>query len=469
MTAPTRVELDRRLAATADLGSETHGLLSAEDFKRSNHRDEIAEPLPAHAAKKSGPLVRRPEQFSYERGIARAAWSDPDVELKFDLMRLDRRSGELSAELTVLGGPVLLHRARLNLASTRTRSELTNHLAKRMAGPDWSDLLESATWQVIEAYRQGAPAFLLRDTEQPTAAGWAMKPILLARDPVILFGDGGSLKSYTSLAASIALQSGLAMTDGFEPARSFRVAYLDFEWNAWPHKRRLRALCGPGQLPDILYVPCQTSGPLTHQVERLQRIFQESQIDYAVIDSVALACDGPPEEAQSALGFFQALSRLEVGSQLIAHTNREGDTSKPFGSAFWHNSARMTWYIKRQRANGSSSVDIALFNRKSNDGAQLEKPIGLRFHFSEDSTTINPIDVAATPELEAQTYLRDRMARAVSDGAKTAHELAEKLEVPLNTIVQTAKRWDGRLFVKLTNTPDGIHRIGRLDLSDSVT
>src|SRR5438445_8617911 len=127
MSAPTQSELDARLAATVDLGHETRGLSSAVDFKRHSLREQDGGSAPtAHEVKKAAPLVRKPERFTYERGIARASWSEPDVELKFDLLRLDRRSGELSAELTVLGGPELLHRARLNLASTRTRSELTN-------------------------------------------------------------------------------------------------------------------------------------------------------------------------------------------------------------------------------------------------------------------------------------------------------------------------------------------------------
>ena len=460
--APSREELDARLRRTADLGLETRGLVSAEEIRRSNGHDVDDQVVPPAkpATPQSSPLVRKPDHFSYERGIAWASWSEPDVELKFDLMRLDRRSGELSAELTVIGGPELLHRARINLASTRSRSELATHLNKRMNGPDWPGLLESAGWQVIEAFRLGAPAFLLRDAVEPAAAGWALKPILLARDPVLLFGDGGALKSYTALASAISLQTGLSLIDGFEPSRAFRVAYLDFEWSPTAHKRRMRALCGPGDLPDILYVPCQVNGPLNHQVERIQRQFQDHRIDYAVIDSVGLATDGPPEEAASALSFFQALARLEVGSLLTAHTNRDGDTSKPFGSVYWHNSARQTWFIKRERANGTSSVDVALFNRKVNDGAQREKPIGLRFQFSDSTTTIRQREIASIPELEAQTYIRDRMAHALTAGAKTAAELAVELEASVNTIIQTAKRWDGRRFVKIVDPVDGIHRIG---------
>lgn len=406
-------------------------------------------------------------EFSYARGIARCTWPDPGVELKFDLLRLERRTGELTAEVTTFtgsnGSTGLLHRARCNLGSTRSLAEYTNHLGKRLSGPDWPGLVETAAWKVIEAFRQGPPAFLLRDAIEPPATGWALKPILLARDPVILFADGGQLKSYQALAFAVSLQSGLSLAADLEPARPFRVAYCDWEWTDWPHKRRLRALCGPGELPELLYVPCQSGGPLSHQVERLQRIFEEHHIDYAVMDSVGLACDGPPEEAQSALGFFQALARLEVGSLLIAHTNRDGDGSKPFGSAFWHNSARATWAVKRVRTVGATGIDIGLFQRKANDGAMREKPIGLHFEFAAGSTSITSADVdGATPETQAQSLLRDRVAYAVRDEAKTYVEVAAELNVPLNSIVQTVRRWEGRTFVKLTDTSDGIHRIGRL-------
>src|SRR5439155_20598096 len=116
--------------------------------------------------------------------------------------------------------------------------------------------------------------------------------------------------------------------------------------------------------------------------------FHEQRIAYAVVDSVALACDGPPEEAQVALSFFQALSRLEVGSGLLAHVNRTGDTDKPFGSAFWHNSARATWYVERVQEIGETHLDLGLYQRKIND-CPPSPPLGIRFAFSADSTVID--------------------------------------------------------------------------------
>ncbi len=45
----------------------------------------------------------------------------------------------------------------------------------------------------------------------------------------------------------------------------------------------------------------------------------------------------------------------------LAHVNRAGDMAYPFGSAFWHNLARMTWSLE---ADGVRSI---LSPRKSNN------------------------------------------------------------------------------------------------------
>jgi hypothetical protein len=396
--------------------------------------------------------------FSFSRGIATCAWSDPAVALKFDLMRSERRTGELSAEVTATSGTNgstgLLHRARIRLDSTRSLAEFSNHLGRRLSGPDWPGLVEAAAWKVIEAYRQGPPAFMLRDAVEPPATGWALKPILLGRDPVILFADGGQLKSYQALAFAVSLQNGVALTAELAPSRPFRVAYLDWEWTEWPHKRRLRALCGPGELPELLYVPCQSGGPLSQQVERIQRIFEQHRIDYAVIDSVGLACDGPPEEAQSALGFFQALGRLEVGSLLIAHTSRAEDTSKPFGSVFWHNSARGTWLVKRIRTVGTTAVDVGLYQRKANDGALRDQPIGLRFDFAGGSTTVTAVDLDEARAQEVGTTA-GRMANLLAAAAMTDDEIATKLGVSAATVRSVLKRHSAR-FMRLPDRSIGL-------------
>ena len=57
-----------------------------------------------------------------------------------------------------------------------------------------------------------------------------------------------------------------------------------------------------------------------------------------------MATDGPPESSVEALKYFRTLHRIGVrGSLGIAHVTKNGDGAdqKPFGSAYWHNLARM--------------------------------------------------------------------------------------------------------------------------------
>jgi hypothetical protein len=263
--------------------------------------------------------------------------------------------------------------------------------------------LETASWQVVDAFRKGRPSLALWDAQPPPGGTLLLPPLIPANEPTVLFGDGGHAKSYLALALALSIHSGRPLVGGMKPTATLRTAYLDFEWHQWPHKQRAQALWG-NEIPPprtFEYVPCQVEGPLCHQVDRLRGIFQEKQIQYAVIDSVALACDGPPEEAQVALRFFQALSRLEVGSTSLAHINRGGDSQKPFGSAFWHNSARATWYVQRVQEEDSPILDLGLYNRKVNDGARVA-PLGLRFEFGTGRTTITRTDLGTVPDLAAE-------------------------------------------------------------------
>ena len=50
--------------------------------------------------------------------------------------------------------------------------------------------------------------------------------------------------------------------------------------------------------------------------------------------------------------FFAAIARIGLPSLTLAHVTGAGDLSKPFGSVFWHNLARVTWSASRVSAEG---------------------------------------------------------------------------------------------------------------------
>jgi len=407
-------------------------------------------------------LKQHPD-FSFAHGAARVRWDTPQlVTIEFDYLRADARSGELKGQVTVTSGAPgsigLLHRANLNLTSTQGRTAVVRQLATRAKdqGADWNALVEQACYLTIEAHRAGDPAILLKNAVRPPDSGWLLPPFVLGRLPTILFGDGGTAKSYLSLAAAISIHSGQELLS-IKPTAQVNVAYLDWEFDAWEHKDRMRRLVGD-DMPALVYVPCV--GPLRDQVDRLQRVIREHNIGFVVIDSVGMACEGPPEEAQSALGFFDALRSLQVGALCVAHVNRAGDTDRPFGSTFWHNSARSTWYAKKQQEAAASTLTVGLFNRKSNTGP-LSGPIGFTLAFDDHQTSIERTDVRDVPDLAGQVPLKYRISREIGGGALSVPELTRLLGESDTSIRKACERDTGKLFARIPGL-DGVIRFGLL-------
>jgi hypothetical protein len=409
-------------------------------------------------------LAGKGPQLIAERGVYTVLWHVPEqVQFEFDLLRVDRRTGTMTAEVTVwTHWPVTdyIHSASLNLSSTQARSTLAKHLAGRVKDRelDWPALVETAVVKVRNAYRAGEPAILLRDAPEPMLSGAILPPIVSTEGATLWYGDGGTGKSELALAAGCVIHSGRGdVLAGLEPVAMRRTAFLDWEWTASVHRGRLSRLWPDDELPDLMYVRC--SLPLAQDVERLRRMVREHGIEFVVIDSVALAAGGDPERAETAIEFYGGLRQLEVDALLIAHVTKQGDGEKPFGSTFWHNSARSTWYVRKAQDAGSSSLRVAMVNKKAND-APLALPLGLEIEHGPASTVIRRTDLAADSDLAREVPLRLRIKEALMGGSLSYAELAERLEADPDSVRRTVARWVGKSFS--TWTDDGVLRVGVL-------
>lgn len=391
-------------------------------------------------------------------GDGRYVLEVPRLALLLDLDRLRRDRGSLHGELLVRCGLPgvrasngVLYAGNVNASAVRDLRDVAGHLSGRASIPglDWTELLGDLFTRTLDAERQGRPAVSLRDLPRPDGAEDVEVDglRLLRRHPVILFGDGGAAKSY------LALHLAARLSDA-----GLRVLYADWEFAGEDHRDRLERLCG-GDMPDVRYVRCER--PMTAEADRLRRIVREDAIDYLVADSVAFAADGPPEAAEVAGAYFRALRSIGVGSLNIAHTTKaEGGDLKPFGSTFWHNGARSTWYVKRAAGeDGSPRISIALFNRKANLGP-IAPAVGFDVEFGDDRTTFTRSDVASMgPDVAGQLPLSVRMAAALRGGAMTIVELASEIDAKVDSVAKVARRQDGRRFVRVPG-PDGVYRIG---------
>jgi hypothetical protein len=386
--------------------------------------------------------------------------ADRGVEYRVDRLRRDRHElvGELAVSCDLAGARVVdgvLSFGTFNFSSPRARQEHAKRLAERArtnGKVDWQAQLEEVCQRVLLAERAGAPALVLRDLPRPVAEldhtvdGFRFPQ----RHPTILFGDGGTMKSYFSLhlACSLSEQSGL------------RVALFDWELDERQHRLRLEML-RPHGMPDVRYVRCDR--PLMYEVDRLQRIARTDALDYVVYDSAGFACNGRPEDAEQALAYFRAVRQIGPGSLHIAHiTKAEGGDQKPFGSSFWHNSARSTWFVTLAATSPDGRVStLGLFNRKANLGP-LQPAVGVEVSFEGEVTRFGRVDVASIEELAEKLPIWQRMQKKLRRGPQTLATLAEDLGEKIETLDRTVRRKSG-MFTRVTSSDDHISRIALVE------
>lgn len=386
--------------------------------------------------------------------------------LHFHAQRVSRnRYGELRCTLEVtsaIAGVAVLDEDRyvlnrwdnVNLSTASGRKGIAadlERMVKTRGQANWHSLIDALYYEVGRAEQVGQPALVLSRVERHTA-----DPMfdldgfrLLSKHPTILFGDGGSMKSYLAL-----YWAGRLMQMGR------RVGYFDWEQSVTDHRERAERLFSQ-HVPDVVYVPC--SRPLIYEIDRLVQIKHDHSLDYAVFDSVAFACQGKPEDAENASAYNRAVRQLEIGSLHIAHiTKGENGDQRPFGSAFWHNQARATWFAKAEAPAESNTKTrtIGLHNRKVNFGPYLP-PVGFQFTFEPDRTQIQRVDLADVETLAEDLPLWQRIKPLVKHRPVPLAELAEELGANIKSIEKAVRRRSG-LFALVPGT-DGITRVGLLE------
>ncbi len=373
-------------------------------------------------------------------GRYRLRFDHSGIELEVD--RLRRRFDELVGELTVrcdLAGAQtiegVLCSSDFNFSSLTARQRHAGVLANRArtnSKLDWHGALDWCCQLVLRAEREGQAPVRLAEVARPIKGGDDHEVhgfSLPRRHPAIAFGDGGGGKSLIALWLAGTLAS-----------RGLRVGFFDYELAAPDHRERLEQLFGADLPADLWYVRCEA--PLARDSDRLRRLVAEQRLDYLVFDSVGYACDGAPESAEAALGYFQALRRLgPVGSLHLAHISKaEGADRRPFGSAFWHNSARATWFIKPSDDSAASdTLSIGVFERKRNLGRQ-RAPFGLEVQFTPERTTFHRVDIATVPEFASRVSINQRIASALRGGSMTREALAAELDTNPETLRRTLNR-----------------------------
>lgn len=383
------------------------------------------------------------------------------IEVRVDRIDHDRNAVKADVVMKSLRpGQAGQVRDRTNLLTLNGKNSLIRKAAASIPEIDWDHLVEVVAETVVIAIREGEPVRRLADLPVRERLSHRFWPFLVDGQPTLLFGHGGGLKSTIARYCAVHVAHGLARA---EPGG---VLVLDWESDEdeWRNGIGMVATGLGVPIPDnIAYRYC--SQRLADDVEELERVMAEFAIELIIVDSAAYAVGGEPEKADATMQLYGALRTLRKTSLIIGHVTNENDPKRPFGSVFWVNSARSVWQTKRVQAPGADSLELGLFHRKVNAGKLLQ-PTGFRVtfrqahpdHYSDgDSVTFQSVDVRDVPELAGDLPLRQQIAGALRDGARSVEWLAEQLNKPEGQI--RARLGDGlkrKQFVKASNGEWGL-------------
>ncbi|MCA9469852.1 MAG: AAA family ATPase [Nitrospira sp.] len=361
-------------------------------------------------------------------------WEDPPIHIRLD--RFIEKSGTIHAEMTVSrvegeGKLFRLIQAQVDLLSLRVRRESADFLKKIAPTISWWHIIEQVFVHGVDEYRLGEPALPLSDEVAIQELTYRLDPLIPESEGTVLYADGGSGKTYVGLFCALLVQQGQSLL-GLTGTKG-NVLYLDYEANysvmAYRAKKlRLGHPCLKVAVPH--YRRCIR--PLHEDLPALERIVTEQEIQFLVVDSLALACGKELERPEAPIQLFAALRTLKVTSLLITHTPKNTEDKKAFGSVYFSNLARSVWEVRKVQEAGESTLKIGLYHRKANYGP-LHKPQGFCITFGE-AIEVSTYDLSEEPDLAKGLPLRIRIEQVMKSGPRTAKMLAEELDVPVTQI-----------------------------------
>lgn len=343
-------------------------------------------------------------------------WQDWELAIEVTRTRQHRdgrTTGEVKITTTAPGVAPLLHQAQLNFTSSRSQQDLARILSGQYGSVSWTEVIGQLCFYVLEQVRQGEPVEDIDSDGEFEPPRYLLRPLLPLGKPTVLFGQGGTSKSYLALAIAACVR--LPWQDnplGLEvPEEPTNVLYLDYETDRDEIGWRLKCLTKGMGTPKthIRYRRC--AAVLSDDIQEIKKIVEDSNIGLVVVDSLGLACGGELKESQPAITLFGAIRQMKVTSLLLTHTTKPQEGSKdatPYGSAFFSNYARSVWEVRKVQELGADSMEVGLFHSKVNS-SKMFQPIGFHIAFTDDMVTVKRRNVTDIPGFAKKVPIKTRV------------------------------------------------------------
>ena len=361
-------------------------------------------------------------------------WSKEKIHIQVKNVRADKTdvTGIIRITTSASGYAPNLHWGRMNFLAANTRATLEKTLDKLYPEcTNWHGILDQLAYFCVERVTKGAPVETidmasLEDIKPPE---YLIYPLLAKNEPTILFGDGGSFKSYVSVILGyIASLPHTAQLFKLSTTNTtgIKTLILDYERSKNLMLWRLKCLRDGMNLEPttIDYRRCSTR--FSDEMDVIQQLVDDTKAELVVIDSVGAACAADMNAPETATTLFNALRTLNVTSLLITHNSKGADAKSrtPFGSVYFWNEASAVWEIVKAQNAGDDRIRIGLYNRKNNI-AKLQEPLGFEIQFTDNTTFVVPCKAEDIPGYDDNLPLADKIYSYLAQtNASTVEALA---------------------------------------------
>lgn len=387
-----------------------------------------------------------------------------DEKLTVDVSHLRVQNGKVECELlfsTDAPGinKLIKPEARYNIVSPNAQQNLIKELAKLTEEFDWQTVIGTLIHDVVSRARKGEPSHILFTDDVITPPEYLLYPLLLKKQPTVIYGEQGSGKSTLSIAIATCLEMPWIENPLGLDAPLMPVHCLILDWEteknitAWQLKCFQKGMNLPPY--SIAYYPCRM--PLVEDIARIQELIAERDVEVIIVDSVGAACGGDLKEPDMALQFFNALRSLNVTTLLIGQTSKDTLSRKKtmFGSVFFEYMCRSIWELKKTQEYGNEDYDIGLWHRKSNY-SKLFSPLGFHISRTDDATVISKEDVRDVAEFSEHLSNGQRILQTLRESPATIPQIAEELGIAQSVVKTTCYRLAERKQIVKSNNLWGL-------------
>jgi hypothetical protein len=366
----------------------------------------------------------------------------------FAFEQLSPRAQKFDADLTVTpqvigvsSEPFSAHIDLRSLSSINTfRTTLDKLYDPKLI--DWTRLLQRAGQMAKQEYLSAAVAIDIEGVEVSFETRYRIEGLVPDEGITIIFGQGSSAKTYLALEMLLAINAGRPFMG--RATRQGSGLYFDQEAGERPIARRRHRLILGG--PDATisegafhYMPGRAI-PIAEQMPTVKREIARTGAQVLIVDSAVSALGADAKKEDEVARMLSPLAALGIPVIILAHVTKEGGEDYPFGSIFWHNLARMTWFVRRVDSEDSPDIQVGFYNKKANDDRRQKTfGIAVRFDDPDGPVTVEACDVAAVPELAHGLSAREQIRRALENAGQslTVEEIHNVTDIPEKTVRNT--------------------------------